>query len=91
MATYNAYTKALKMLKDRENYYGKTAETAKSYVVQQEMLSMASAYHSAWWILYYAIHDDWECLDQFDYYSEDEDVTEEWACTPETVAKVCEV
>jgi hypothetical protein len=68
MATYNAYTKALDMLKKRENYYGEHADSAESYVVKQEMLSMAAAYHSAWWILYYAIHEDWECLDQYDYY-----------------------
>ena len=70
MAEYNAYTKALNMIKARENYYGKHAHDGKSYVVTQEMLSMASAYHSAWWILHYAMHEDWEALDQFDYYEE---------------------
>lgn len=88
MATYNAYTKALQMLKERENYHGNHAHDGNSYVVTQCELSMASAYNSAYWILYAAIHDDWEMLDQYDYYHED--VTEEWACTPESVATICE-
>ena len=72
MAEYNAYTKALDMIKAREKYYGKHAHDNKSHVVTQEMLSMASAYHSAWWILYYAMHENWEALDQFDYYENEE-------------------
>ena len=72
MATYNAYTKALDILKNRENYHGNHAHEVDSYVVKQSELSMASAYNSAWWILYYAIHDDWESLDQFDYYESEE-------------------
>ena len=52
----------------------------------------ASAYSSAADILAYAMMGDWEALNQYDYYDdEDEDVTEEWACTPEEVNKVCEV
>ena len=68
MATYNAYTKALDILKARENYHGEHAHEVGSYTVMQSELSMASAYNSAWWILYYAIHEDWDSLDQFDYY-----------------------
>lgn len=68
MATYNAYTKALDMLKKREEYHGNHAQEVDSYTVKQCELSTAGAYNSAWWILYYAIHEDWEALDQFDYY-----------------------
>lgn len=76
MAKYNAYTKALDMLKARENYWGEQAHKATSHVVQQCNLSEASAYNSAWWILYYAIHEDWEALDQFDYYEREENNVE---------------
>lgn len=72
MATYNAYTKALQMLKDREEYYSEQAEKLESHTAKQCALSEANAYHSAWWILYYAIHEDWECLDQFDYFRKGE-------------------
>ena len=65
--TYNIYTRALEILKKRENYCGEQANKAESHVVKQCNLSEASAYSSAWWILYYAIHENWECLDQFDY------------------------
>lgn len=68
MAEYNAYTKALDILKKRENYHGKHAHEVDSYTVTQSELSMASAYNSAWWILWYAMHDDWDALDQYDYY-----------------------
>ena len=70
--TYNIYTKALEMLKQREVYHGNRAHNAKSYTVTQCELSEASAYNSTWWILYYAIHEDWEALDQFDYFTENE-------------------
>lgn len=72
MATYNAYTKALQMLKDREEYYGNKAHESDSYVVKQCALSEASAYNSAWWILHYAMHEDWDCLDQYDYFRKEE-------------------
>ena len=76
--TYNIYTKALRMLKDREEYHGQQAHRdGISHVVTQCELSEASAYNSAYWILYYAIHEDWEALDQYDYFHTDEDVTEE--------------
>ena len=68
MATYNAYTKALDILKKRENHWGMMADATESYTDKMSNLSMASAYSSAWWILYYAMHEDWDCLDQFDCY-----------------------
>ena len=71
--TYDIYTKALQILKNRENHYGNFAEKAESYVTKQCALSEASAYHNAWWILNYAIHEDWEALDQYDYYSEEQE------------------
>ena len=72
--TYDIYTKALQMLKDRENHHGKQAHRKNiSHVVIQSELSAAGAYNSAWWILYYAIHEDWDSLDQFDYYHEEQD------------------
>ena len=58
MATYTIYNKALDILKSREDYYGNEAH-----------MDRASAYNSAWWILYYAMHEDWDALDQYDYYS----------------------
>ena len=73
MATYNAYTKALNMLKKRENYWGKMAHATENYTNKQCNLSMASAYNSAWWILYYAMHEDWDSLDQFDYYDDEKE------------------
>ena len=71
--TYNIYTKALQILKDREECQGKVADKAESYTTKMSALSAASAYHNAWWILYYAIHEDWEALDQYDYYSEEQE------------------
>ena len=70
--THNIFTYAQKILKDREEYHGKVADKANSYEVKQSALSMASAYHSAWWILYYAIHEDWEALEQYDYYNKED-------------------
>jgi hypothetical protein len=49
----------------------------------------AGAYGSAANILAYAMMKDIAALNNFDYYNED--VTEEWACTPAAVAKECEV
>lgn len=73
MAVYNAYTKALDILKKRENHWGMMAHATESYTDKQCNLSMASAYNSAWWILYYAMHEDWDCLDQFDYYDDEKE------------------
>ena len=72
MATYNIYTRALDMLKKREEYHGEQAHKKDiSHSVAMQHLSEASAYNSAWWILNYAIHEDWEALDQFDYFKKD--------------------
>lgn len=71
--------KALGMIRERALYW----ET------QYDSQSMASAYESAADILAYAMMGDIAALNQFDYY--DEDITKEWACTPEEVNKVCEV
>ena len=65
---YNACTKALDMLKKRENHWGMMAHDTENYTDKMSKLSMASAYNSAWWILYYALHEDWDSLDQFDCY-----------------------
>ena len=65
--TYDIYHKALDILKTREEFWGREAHKATSHVVTQCHLSTAGAYNSAWWILYYAIHENWEALDQFDY------------------------
>lgn len=74
MATYNIYTRALDMLKEREEYHGAQAHKENiSHNMTMQHLSEASAYNSAWWILYYAIHEDWEALDQFDYFRKEED------------------
>ena len=75
--TYDIYTKALDMLKKRELYHGAEAEKATSYAVKCAHLDKAGAYNSAWWILYYAIHENWECLDQFDYIDFGEENTDE--------------
>ena len=72
--TYDIYTKALDILKQRELHHGAEAHKATSHVVKQCELSSASAYSSAWWILYYAIHENWEAIEQFDYYRKDEDL-----------------
>lgn len=68
MAEYNAYTKALDILKKRENHWNMMADTTDNDTAKMSDLSMASAYSSAWWILYYAMHENWEALDQFDCY-----------------------
>lgn len=72
MATYNIYTYVLKIFKSRENYYTKKAEKAQSHTVKQMALSEASAYNTAWWILYYAIHEQWDCIEQYDYLKKEE-------------------
>ena len=74
MATYNAYTKALNILENRFQYWNEQAsyddKTRDEKII---CLARSSAYNSAWWILYYAIHEDWDCLDQFDYFNKEED------------------
>lgn len=65
--TYDIYTRALDILKNRENAWGNKAHETDNLTKKQEYLSMASAYCSAWWILWYANHENWDCLDQFDY------------------------
>lgn len=80
MATYNAYTKALSILKNRIQYWDDQASyDDKTDDEKAICLACSGAYNSAWWILYYAIHENWECLDQFDYYEKisDDDESEE--------------
>ena len=62
--------KALEILKNRETYWGNKAHSTNDLNMAQNHLSMASAYYSAYWILYYAATENWECLKQFDYYKE---------------------
>ena len=71
--------RAYRLLQDRAHYY----------FTQYQDLSRATAYQSAADILRYAMEENWEALNQYDYYNED--VTEEWACTPAAVAKEYEV
>ena len=71
--TYNIFTKAQQMLKDRENYHSEYAHDAQSHVVKQCALSEAAAYNSAWWILQYALEENWEALDQMDYYRKEKE------------------
>ena len=62
------------MLKDREEYHGQQAHREGiSHTVATNHISEASAYNSAWWILYYAIHEDWESLEQYDYYNKEQE------------------
>lgn len=70
--TYNIYTKALEILKDREKYYGEIGHTADTHILRQLALSEAATYNSAWWILKYATEENWEALDQFDYFKKGE-------------------
>ena len=66
--TENIYTYALEILKNRENYWGEEAhKDGHSYSVTCACLDRAGAYNSAWWILWYAIHEQWDALEQFDY------------------------
>ena len=71
--TYDIYTYALKVLKDREEYYGKQASQAKSYSLVCDALARAASYNSAWWILKYATEENWDALEQFDYYYKEEE------------------
>ena len=70
--TYNIFTKAQEILKNREKYFSEEAHSTQSHIVKQCALSEAGAYNSAWWILQYAIEENWEALEQFDYYSKGE-------------------
>lgn len=54
--------KALHMILQREQYYARN-ENHKSAAI-------ASAYNSAYYILYYAMTENVESLSQFDYFSE---------------------
>jgi hypothetical protein len=58
------------MLLDRVNYYDKQAKEAKSHSVKVSAISSASAYKSAYDILWYAINNNEECLKEFDYYAD---------------------
>lgn len=67
--TYDIYSKALAMLKSREEYWGNEAhKDGIGYATQSTCLARAGAYNSAWWILRYAMDENWESLDQMDYY-----------------------
>ena len=66
--TYNIYTYAAEILKKREEYYSEESNKAVSHTVKQCALSEASVYNSAWWILHYAMQENWEALEQFDYF-----------------------
>lgn len=57
------------MLLDRVNYYDKKAKEASSYTVKTDAISCATAYRSAYDILWYAINNNEECLKEFDYYN----------------------
>lgn len=63
----NIYDYALELLNKRENYHSAEAHKSESHTVAQCHLSEASAYNSAWWILYHAKNGNWESLQQFDY------------------------
>ena len=73
MAIENIYTYTLRLFKERKEYFTKKAEKAISHTVKQCALSEASAYNSAYWMLYYAIHENWACVEQFDYFKGDEE------------------
>ena len=55
--------RALGMLEDRANYY----------LTQYNDMHRATAYQSAAYILRYAIDENWEMLNQFDYFGEDDE------------------
>jgi len=56
----------LRMLKERAEYWYKNSD-------DEYELGVSSGYESAVTILEYAMHDNIECLRQFDYYHEDEE------------------
>lgn len=65
--TYDIYNKALDLLQELEFYH----EDQFSYDDKTEEekyceLAMAKAFNKAWWILYYANHENWDELDKFE-------------------------
>lgn len=73
MLTEDIFTYALKILKQRADYYCKYAKETNCESDRVAALTESGAYSSAWWILWYAIHEQWDCLEQFDYINESED------------------
>ena len=65
--TYDIYSKAMEILENRSYAWGETAHNTKDYAKKMCALSYASAYDTAWWILWYAKHEKWDELEQFDY------------------------
>ena len=66
--TYNIFTKAFQMLKERENYYEDQSSYDDTDLNEKECArAKAIAYHDARCILYYAMHESWEELDKLDY------------------------
>ena len=65
---FDIYDYAMRLFRSREEHFNNEAHNNKSHTVTQCALSEASAYNSAWWILYYAKRGNWEALEQFDYY-----------------------
>ena len=62
----NIFDYALKILKQRADYYEKHAKEVNFESERLAALAESSAYSSAWWILWYAISEQWDCLRQFD-------------------------
>ena len=99
---------------DEKLFYILAADLAMraKYYSERKDYDAAVAYDNAFDMLAYAINGNWECLRQFGWSDEAEELinkvgididlwdleelikqnaTEEWACTPEAVAKVCGV
>ena len=90
MMIYDSYTKARNILRNRAHFWGAKAKNyPNNEAMRSACLDRAGAYQSAYEILQAAMMDDWDTLDQYDYYESDE--TEEWSCTPATISQVCEV
>lgn len=68
MDDFNIYDYAMDLFRKREEYHVEEAHSSKSHTITQCHLSEASAYNSAWWMLYYAKSGNWEALEQFDYF-----------------------
>ena len=68
MDDFSIYDYAMDLFRKREEYHTEEAHNTNSHVVTQCHLSEASAYNSAWWILHYAMQENWEALEQFDYF-----------------------
>ena len=71
MTERDIFAKVLKIFKDRENYWGDEAHNAdpNDHNYQMACLDRAGTYHTAWWVVYYAMQEDWDALNQFDYYN----------------------